>query len=212
MPMVLVCLAALPVHLAFYPLKALGFGLGILNNITDFVAHLPHSVWQTDALSFGGFILIVLGGFWLCIWRRRWRWWGLLPIIIGVLPLFGAKPQPDMVFSPHGTDIAVRDDAGNLVMLPRQNDSWTKKIWQENLGLKALSKREQAELQIADLRCDEELCTYKNAVTFDAAGNVTLNGEALDNTAGGYIYLQDKPHWQPLWNHSARAWNMEKSR
>ncbi len=128
------------------------------------------------------------------------------------MPLFFPQPQPDVVFSPHAADIAVRDNNGDLVMLPRQNDSWTKKIWQENLGLKALSKREQAELQIADLRCDEEQCIYKNAVTFDTSGNITLDGETLDNSAGGYIYLQDKPHWQPLWDNSARAWNMEKSR
>lgn len=208
MPMVLVCLAALPVHLAFYPLKALGFGLGLLNQITAWVAHLPHSVWQTDALPFWGFILIVLGGFWLCVWKLRWRWWGLLPIFIGILPLFFPSPQPDMVFSPYAADIAVRDNAGDLVLLPRQNDSWIKKLWQENLQLKILSKKEQENLQIDDLKCAEDKCIYKEIVTFDEAGNITLNGESVNTTAGGYIYLKGKTYWQPLWNNQKhRAWN-----
>ena len=213
MPAVLICLAALPVHLAFYPLKALGFGLGILNNITAWVAHLPHSVWQTDALPFWGFMLIVLGGFWLCVWRLRWRWWGLLPIFIGILPLFFPSPQPDMVFSPYAADIAVRDNAGALVLLPRQNDSWIKKLWQENLQLKILSQKEQQNLQIDDLKCAEDKCVYKDIVTFDKAGNITLNGEEINTTAGGYIYLGNKPRWQPLWNNQKhRAWSKEENK
>lgn len=208
MPMVLVCLAALPVHLAFYPLKALGFGLSILNQITAWVAHLPYSVWQTDALPFWGFMLIVLGGFWLCVWKLRWRYWGMLPIIIGILPLFFSSPKPDMAFSPYAADIAVRDNAGDLVLLPRQNDSWLKKLWQENLQLKILSKKEQENLQIDNLKCAEDKCVYKEIVTFDEAGNITLNGESLNTTAGGYIYLDGKPHWQPLWDDKKhRAWN-----
>ena len=208
MPMVLVCLAALPLHLAFYPLKALGFGLDILNRITAWVAHLPHSVWQTDALPFWGFILIVLGGFWLCVWKRRWRYWGLVPIFIGIMPLFFPSPKPDMVFSPYAADIAVRDDSGNLVLLPRQNDSWIKSLWQENLQLKTLTRQEQENLQIDSLKCAEDKCVYKDIVTFDEAGNITLNGKPLDNSAGGYIYLGQKPHWQPLWNNQKhRVWN-----
>ena len=208
MPMVLACLAALPVHLAFYPLKALGFGLNILNCITNWVAHLPYSVWQTDALPFWGFMLIVLGGFWLCVWKERWRYWGLILMFIGVLPLFFPSPKPDMAFSPYAADIAVRDNAGDLVLLPRQNDSWIKKLWQENLQLKNLSKKEQENLQINDLKCAEDKCVYKEIVTFDEAGNVMLNGKTINNSAGGYIYLKGKTYWQPLWNNQKhRAWN-----
>ncbi len=207
MPLVLLCLTALPFHLAFYPLKALDYGLDILNRITDFVAHLPHSVWQTDALPFWGFMLIICGGFWLCVWRRRWRWWGLLPIACGIISMLIPRPLPDMVFSPYAGDIAVRDDAGDLVLLARQNDSWTKKIWAEDLGLKPLSRKEQNNLQIADLQCDEKQCVYKDVVTFDADGNISLQEKTIDNSAGGYIYLRGKPYWRPLWSNSRRPWD-----
>ena len=208
MPTLLLCLAALPFHLAFYPLKALGFGIDILNRITDFVAHLPHSVWQTDALPFWGFILIVLGGFWLCIWQQKWRRLGIIPIVIGILPLFWPSAKPDMVFSPHGADISLRDNAGDLVMLPRQNDNWVRNLWIENLQLKPLSRREQQNLNIAQLKCNETACVYKNVITFDRAGNIKLNNRQIDNSAGGYIYLTPEPYWKPLWNKSQqRPWN-----
>lgn len=208
MPLVLACLAALPFHLAFYPLKALGFGIAVLNRITDYVANLPHGVWQTDALPFWGLMLIVCGGFWLCVWKKRWRLWGLIPIFIGILPLFFSSPQPDMVFSPNAADIALRNDAGELVMLPRQNDSWVKNLWSENLQLKALSRKEQNNLHISDLKCAENKCVYKETVTFDTQGNIKLAGKPIATDAGGYIYLKDKPCWQPLWNSAKnRPWN-----
>ena len=207
MPMILVCLAALPFGQAFYPLKALGAGVDVLNRITDTVAHLPHSVWQTDALPLWALLLIVCGGFWLCVWHRRWRWWGVVPIIIGVIPLFFAPRVPDMVFSPSAEDVAVRDNNGDLVMLPRQNDAWVESLWTENLHLKPLSRTERESLQISDLKCDDEVCVYKNAVTFDATGKVMLGQEQIDSAAGGYIFLSKEPYWRPPWNNKhCRLW------
>ena len=207
MPLILVCLAALPFGLAFYPLKALGGGVDVLNRITDMVAHLPHSVWQTDALPLWALLMIVCGGFWLCVWQQRWRWWGVAPILVGIMPLFLPPKVPDMVFSPFAADVAVRNDNGDLVMLPRQNDAWVQSLWQENLNLKPLSRKEQENLQISNLKCDEGVCVYKNAVTFDADGKIMLGQEQIDSAAGGYIFLNGEPYWRPLWNNKHfRLW------
>ncbi|MBQ9272009.1 MAG: ComEC/Rec2 family competence protein [Alphaproteobacteria bacterium] len=207
MPLVLLCLLTLPLHLALYPLKALGLGIKLLNHITDFVAHLPYSVWQTDALPLWALILIVCGGFWLCVWQKRWRFLGLLPIIGGIIPLFFAQSKPDMVFSANAADIAIRDNNDDLVMLPRQNDTWTKSLWTENLQLKILKQTEQENLRISDLKCENSgKCIYKNIITFDNTGNIWLNGEKINTSAGGYIFLQEKAYWQPLWKPQQRAW------
>lgn len=214
MPMILLCLTALPFGVAYYPLKALGFGIDILNKITDWVAHLPHSVWQTDALPLWALVLIVCGGFWLCVWKQRWRFWGVMPIIVGIVPLCLPPEEPVMVFSPNAEDIAVRDDGGNLVMLPRQNDTWVKSLWTENLKLKSLSRSEQKTLQISGLNCDDSgKCVYKDIITFDNAGNVLLDTEKIDTFAGGCIYLGKKIHWQPLWNNKQiRPWQINNAR
>lgn len=207
MPLILACLAMLPFGAALYPLKALGFGIDVLNRITDMVAHLPHSVWQTDALPLWALLLIVCGGFWLCVWQRRWRWWGAVPILFGIIPLFFPLKEPDMVFSPRAEDVAVRDNNGDLVMLPRQNDAWVQNLWAENLHLKPLSRKERENLQISDLKCAEGVCVYKDAVTFDATGKITLGQKQIDNTAGGYIFLKGEPYWRPLWNNKhCRLW------
>ena len=208
MPVILLCLIALPFGLAFYPLKALGFGIDILNKITDFVAHLPHSVWQTDTLPLWGLMLIVCGGFWLCVWRHRWRFWGFVPIVVGAMPLFLSPKMPEMVFSPNAEDIALRDIRGDLVMLPRKNDSWIKSLWIENLHLKPQMPKEQDALRIIDLKCDEtKKCIYKNIITFDNKGRIFIGREKIDTSAGGYVYFTQTPYWKPLWNiQNRRLW------
>ena len=204
LPLMLICLLTLPLHLAAYPLKALGYGINLLNLITHTVADLPHSVWQTDALPFWGLMLTVVGGFWLCVWKRPWRKWGLLPIIIGIIPLFFPLPLPDVVFAPQAQSIAVRNHTGDLMMITAKNDSWLKQIWQENLKLKPRLKPEIP----TDLNCNDSLYIYQKDIIFDTAGNIYIRKQKIDTSAGGYIYLTPLLHWQPLWNNEqCRAWD-----
>lgn len=208
MPLILLCLAALPLGLALYPLQALGYGVGWLNKITGFVSSLPHSVAYVDSLPFWGFVLIVCGGWWLCVWQRKWRLWGVLPILIGASTVFFGS-QPDMVFAPKGEGIALRNKAGEMLLMPMKTDSWTVSVWRENLHLKELNKEQREELKeifagsktdfdnIA-LKCDAEKCVYLDSLTFYKQGNINIDGKNIDNSAGGYIFRQDKTKVVPL--------------
>ena len=202
MPLILLCLVALPLGLSLYPLKALGYGVGWLNRITEFVSSLPHSVAYADSLPFWGFALIVCGGYWLCVWQRNWRLWGLLPILIGVCSMFLGS-QPDMVFAPKGEGIALRNKAGEMLLLPMKTDGWTLSVWRENLHLKELNKEQKKELKeifagsktdlenIA-LKCDAEKCVYLDSIEFSKQGNIRIDGKNIDNSGGGYIFKRDK--------------------
>ena len=208
MPLILLCLVALPLGLALYPLQALGYGVGWLNRITEFVSALPHSVVYVDSLPFWGFALIVCGGYWLCVWQRKWRLWGILPILIGISTIFFGL-QPDMVFAPKGEGIALRNKAGEMLLMPLKTDSWTVSVWRENLHLKELNKEQKAELKkifagsktdlenIA-LKCDAEKCTYLDSIEFSKQGNIRIDGKNIDNSGGGYIFKRDKTKVMPL--------------
>ena len=208
MPLILLCLVALPLGLALYPLQALGYGVGWLNRITEFVSALPHSVVYVDSLPFWGFALIVCGGYWLCVWQRKWRLWGILPILIGISTIFFGL-QPDMVFAPKGEGIALRNKAGEMLLMPLKTDGWTVSVWRENLHLKELNKEQKAELKeifagsktdfdnIA-LKCDAEKCVYLDSIEFSKQGDIKINGKNIDNSAGGYIFKQNKTKIEPL--------------
>lgn len=208
MPLILACLITLPLGLSLYPLKVLGYGVELLNKITEFVANLPHSVAYVDSLPFWGFAFIVCGGWWLCVWQRKWRLWGMLPILLGLSSMFfGACPN--MVFAPKGEGVALRNKNGELVLMPIKTDNFTVSVWQENLHLKILNKEQKEELKgiydgaktnmdYINLRCNVEKCVYADSIEFSKQGEIKAAGKNIDNSAGGYIFKKSKIKVVPL--------------
>ena len=219
MPVILLSLVLLPFGIGFYPLKLLEKGVDILNLITAKISSLPHSVLCVDSLNFWGLVLIVAGGLWICIWQQKWRRWGILPIIIGVVTMF-FHTEPDMVVAYGGQGITARDNNGKMIELPlAKTDGWTRKIWQENLQMIVPSGQQKKQLKEIcsgktenknwiDLQCDAEKCTYKNAVELRKNGEILLDGKILDVKKGAYIYLENgKHHFEPLINgNGKRIW------
>ncbi len=202
MPNVLVCLVALPLGLLRYPLLMLGYGIELLNKITDYVAGLPHSLLAVHSLSFGGFIAIVIGGYWLCVCSQKWRFWGVMPIIFGVASMFFYQ-SPDMIISPNGKAIAIRNQEKQMVLISPHADNWLKRIWRENFSI-----IENTKMLDDVLQCKNDECTYQKRIRFNNNGDFELNGKKQNICAGGYFYLQKNPYFEPLWNCSnKRLWN-----
>lgn len=210
MPAILLCLVTIPFGATFYPLKILGTGLEILNRITDWVAHLPHSVWNCDALPFYGFILIVCGGFWLCIWQRPWRRWGVWLIIIGILPMFLPTPQPDIIVAPQAESIAIRN-GDKYEMLQFKSNNFLTQIWQEKFDLQKHRIKNIADitnLKIPDMQCNDTACRIAD-LKFDLSGRIWF-AEKPQNTATGYYIYQDGsiiPFWK---TDSDRLWQTKE--
>ena len=201
MPNVLLCLITLPLGLVKYPLLVLGKGLEILNIITAQVSALPDSLLQISTLSFTGFISIVVGGFWLCIWSQKWRLWGALPIICGIISMFWGE-KPVMIAAPNGEAFAVRNENGQMQIMNSKVDKWLRKIWNENFKFTKDS---------SDDCLGREFCTYQT-IKFNKEGGVWLNGNKLDMCAGGYFYGGDNIRFVPMWNcYESRAWTINNA-
>ena len=218
MPAVLLCLTALPLHLAFYPLKILGSGIAIINHITDYVSHLPSSVWYCY-MPFSGLILVICGTYWLCIWQQAWRRWGIILIIAGILSIFLPQTSPDLVFSENMSDISVRDNSGNLVWIPYKRNSWIQNIWKENLNLIDMNKKQHKQFKRSlnsntklkidniDLTCDNKSCIYKDKVEFTLNKMLKIENIDADISNGGYVYFNNKPRLKPFINKKmCRPW------
>lgn len=219
MPIVLLSLLCLPFGLAAWPIKFLGYGVEILNRITDDVAHLPHSVLQIDSLSFGGFMVIVIGGYWLCVLKNKWRQWGCVLILIGLLSMLLVR-YPEAIIAPDGKGVAIRTHTGEMIFLPVKIDSWTKQIWQQNFAFGNLSPEEDKKLKNAlikgsadfenyALKCSKNECIYHEKIRFLKNGELLINHQKQDLSAGGYIYEQKNGEVQfvPLWNKKmCRPW------
>ena len=203
MPFVLLSLFLMPLNLYAWPLKIVGFGVNIVNNITSYVSSLPNAGYQVLSMPFWGLLLIVFGGLWLCIWQRKWRLWGIFPIIIGFLSIFCVS-KPDVIYDSKGTHIALKDNSENLVIMPTRSSQFLNKMWQEKTASKSLDADKQkllkkiykgkaADKNWIDLSCTEDSCTYKNKFFWEKGGNITVNDRIRDTyeDMGAAVYIKD---------------------
>jgi competence protein ComEC len=116
-------------------LRLMGWGLKGLERITEIVAHWPgaHLVIPpptTFVLSLG-----VLGALWMVLWRRRWRFWGLLPMG-SALAFYILTPCPDFMIDLAATCVGVRTAQGAFVTA-RNHARSAQKVWGQEWGYTA---------------------------------------------------------------------------
>jgi competence protein ComEC len=84
-----------------------------------------------------GFALLVMGGIWLCLWTRWWRWLGMLPVLAGLAsPMLAVRP--DVLVAGDGTVMAVRLPDGRLSASVKGGGRMTE-TWRERDGERSVA-------------------------------------------------------------------------
>ena len=140
-----------------------GWGVGVLIHIAQTVAAWPYAQIAFPPMPVWAFALVISGGLWLCLWRTKWRFLGLIPLFIACFyPLFVTKPA---VFIADDAPVwAVTLSDGRLAVFGKREENFTIAQWRQRIGnpealyfsAKNLPKLDQ------DLFCDEEMCLYEN--------------------------------------------------
>lgn len=133
MPWGLMALALMPLGLEQIPLHMMGWGIRIVRQSADLMAHAPLASLSVPALPSWGLVCILTGLALFCLWRGKARFTGLVLLGIGMsTPWLAGKPV--LVISPEGDDIAFRTH-DRLLVSPRRFaqkgkdfvlDSWQK--------------------------------------------------------------------------------------
>lgn len=111
MPMALLSLIAMPFGLEALPLKAMGFGIGLMVATAEWVTSWPGAVTVLPDFSGWSLTLMALGGLWLCLWQTRLRTLGF--VIAGAgLALAPVGNRPDVLIERDGKTAAIRGDNG----------------------------------------------------------------------------------------------------
>ncbi|MBR2034143.1 MAG: ComEC/Rec2 family competence protein [Alphaproteobacteria bacterium] len=204
MPFTLFSLLAMPFGAETYLLHIVGWGIGLLNNLTAWVSSLGGSNLQVMSMPLWGLMSMTFGGLWLCIWQREWRIWGMVGIVLGCLS-FLTISKPDILINEDNSLVAIRDEQNNIVILPTRGKNFTKQIWLDKTSSKVLNTSQKILLKkilqgktVApkwlDLKCDNSICIYKKIVKIDKDKTITINGSVINAslTEGIAIYLSPK--------------------
>jgi competence protein ComEC len=117
MPAAAFSVAAMPFGLEHAPLQLMGWSIDMMLRLGRFVSGLPGAVTVTPAFPLSALISITLGGLWILLWRLNWRWWGLLPVLAGIVLALTA-PRPDLMIASDARTVALRGPDG-LLFFPR---------------------------------------------------------------------------------------------
>ena len=146
----------MPFGLEDLALAPMSWGVDALIWVAQTVTAWPHAVLPLPSMPSVGLALITIGGLWLCLWRRAWRFAGLLPIVVGCATVLVVRP-PDVIVAPEGGLFAVRGNGGDLIFPDQKGQAFIRDVWQRRAG--AAKPDEAAE---STLRCDLIGCLYRH--------------------------------------------------
>ncbi|HKR20354.1 MAG TPA: ComEC/Rec2 family competence protein [Stellaceae bacterium] len=131
MPWAITACLLMPLHLESVALMPMSWGIDAITAIAKGVTSWPGAVLTLPSMPAWGIAVAAVGGLWLAIWRRRWRWWGVLPLAFGVLSAGLGRP-PDILISGDAKLVAVRATDGTYLPSKAKgerttSDSWTKR-------------------------------------------------------------------------------------
>jgi competence protein ComEC len=156
MPAAALSVMAMPFHLEAWPLKLMGFGISIMLSVGRFVSGLPGATSAVSAWPVATLVLVSFGGLWMALWRRGWRWLGVVPVVAGLALAFAWR-GPDILVARDAETVAVRGSDGVLRLVRRPSDAYSADEWLKRDGDARLSA--DAVATPADgVRCDAYGC------------------------------------------------------
>jgi competence protein ComEC len=174
MPWAVTAFLLMPFEAETLALTPMGWGVALVNWLARTVAAWPDAVSLSPVMPIWGLFAASLGGIWLCLWRQRWRWFGLAALAAGVLSPLGTVP-PDILIDATGR-VAIRAEDGRLIFAEKRKahgivaETWNRRMAQDEAdAVVAGSADLSADGQTAGyqdnrdigLHCDGQGCIYR---------------------------------------------------
>jgi competence protein ComEC len=148
--------------------------LALLIGLAHLVADAPGAVATLPRFPSGGFALAAAGGLWILIWRTRWRWWGAVPLAVGMATLL-AQPRPDLLVTGDGRNIAAAAPDGSYALLRDRAGDFVRDTMSEAAGIDAPLG---ALANLDHVECNPDFCRWRQD------GRVILASRGIDKIEG----------------------------
>jgi len=211
MPWAVVGMALMPFGLESLALAPMGWGIDTVIAIARNVAGWPGAVGLVPAMPTAGLAAAAVGGLWLCLWRRRWRFIGIAGLLAGVATV-ALAPRPDILISADGRLMAVRAPDGTLALSTVQREKRTARIWLSRAGQRDTRDWRDG---VEGLSCDDLACIFRangrivslvtdpRALSEDCRrANVVVSSVPVRGRCPSAELVVD---WFDLWRHGGHA-------
>jgi competence protein ComEC len=128
MPWALVGMVLMPFGLDGFAWQVMGFGIGLMVQISEWIATWPMATMAVRAFAPSAALLLAFGLIWLSVWTTRLRWLAVAPLAAGIF--IAAFPQrPDIYVEPGGRAAAVRGPDGQLHIIGARFAHFAAETW-----------------------------------------------------------------------------------
>ncbi len=163
MPFLLLTYITAPFDASGWFIDAAGWGVKGIIALAEKVASWPLAQIYLPPMPSWALLSFLIGGLWLCLWQRSWRYAGLLPIAaVFFYPL--TVTQPDVFIAADAPIWAVRLSDDSMAIYGKREENFTTAQWRQHSGnpeAHYFSAKHLPEFD-KDLFCDETHCLYEN--------------------------------------------------
>ncbi len=150
----------MPFSLGYLPAFIMSKGIDLILSVSHKVANSEYSSIPIHTFDHVSILMISFGFLWLCLWRRRWRFYGI-PIMIGGF-ICGLSYQTADVWV-NGKMVAVKGGDGKLYFLNKQRKSFVSKAWiAQNGQQQILFYPQHCNDKLVSILCQANYCQYYN--------------------------------------------------
>ncbi|MHB1204209.1 MAG: ComEC/Rec2 family competence protein [Rhodospirillaceae bacterium] len=168
MPAAVLALILMPFGLDGWAVRVMGQGVTLLDNLARWVATWPGAQVHIPPMTSAAMVAAAAGVIFLCLWKGRLRWLGLLPVAIAMTQPF-LTSVPDVLVDDSGRVVAVSDTHGHLAIRPSRAGRFVREVWGERYGVSEMAwprlgkKEEAAANDGLGLSCDGAGCVFSRA-------------------------------------------------
>ncbi|MBP5616102.1 MAG: ComEC/Rec2 family competence protein, partial [Alphaproteobacteria bacterium] len=191
MPLIFLSLLLLPLGWHIWPLKIAGFGFSGLNGLAREITTFPYADMVCRPLPLSGLILVTLGGLWLCLWTKKWRFFGVIGIALGFLS-YAFASKPDVLYSADGLSVGIQKSGKELVIFSAKRKKFLFDAWAGDYQNVEVLSKAQSRPDIHVI-CDDKMCVWQDVFAFDLKGHLSLENVLLEphKTEGGAVWLKN---------------------
>ncbi len=188
MPAAILAMVLMPFGLQQAGLVPMGWGVDLINAWAQFIAGFDSASLTAPAMPGTALVAFVLGGAWLCLWRRSWRRLGVAGIAAGLVIAMASR-GPDILADGDGRLFAVATEDGRLLVSSAQASRFERGVWMRRVGFEA----EQTEpwSKSREMRCDALGCV--GIIKGETINFATDSSALQDDCTPGAIVISAVP-------------------